>query len=335
MQIREIIGSFGWRQVLCTLLSSLLLFAVAPAVLFSQTYPSKPITLYVPYPPGGGTDALARIIAPKLGEVLGQQVVIDNRGGAGGTVGTAIVARAPADGYSLDILNTMPHTAVAGLYTKLSYDPVKDFSGIGMIAITPYLLAVNPSVPAKTFAEFLALARSKPGTLYYGSSGVGGSNHLVAEVFKSVTKVDLKHVPYKGGGPATVDLLGGHIQLEFDNIVSLSAHCKSGKLRCLAVTSMKRYSMMPDVPTIAESGYPDFEVVGQYGFAVPAGTPRAIINRLNADLNKVMKDPAMIQKLESQGAEPSTSTPERFDEIIKADSEKWLGLIRKLGIKPE
>ncbi len=147
------------------------------------------------------------------------------------------------------------------------------------------------------------------------------------------TGTDFKHVPYKGGGPATVDLLGGHIQLEFDNIVSLSAHCRSGKLRCLAVTSMKRYSEMPDVPTIAESGYPDFEVVGQYGFAVPASTPRAIINRLNADLNKVMKDPAMAQRLQSQGAEPITSTPERFDELIKADSVKWLGLISKLGIK--
>ena len=212
MQKRENIGLFGCRQGLCILLSSLLLFAAAPAAVFAQTYPSKPITLYVPYPPGGGTDALARIIAPKLSEALGQQVVIDNRGGAAGTIGTAIAAHAPADGYYLDILNTMPHTATAGLYAKLSYDPVKDFSGVGMIAITPYLLAVNPSVPAKTLAELVALARSKPGMLAYGSSGVGGSNHLVAEVFQSVAQVNLKHVPYKGGGPATVDLLGGHIQ---------------------------------------------------------------------------------------------------------------------------
>lgn len=318
-------------------LGSVLLASLAatPACAATDGFPSKPFKIFVPYPPGGGTDAIARAIGPKLSEVFGQPVIVDNRAGAGGTLGTALAARAPADGYNLLILNTLPHTSVVGLYGKLPYDPVKDFAGVGMVATTPYIFVVHPSVPAKNIKEFIALARSKPGAFLYGSAGVGSATHLVPELFKMVTNINMTHVPYKGGGPAISDLLGGHVQFISDNLFSSISNIKAERVRALAVTSKKRSTVFPDLPSVAESGYPDFEVLGQFGFVVPSGTPRDIVVRLNAALKKVMEMPEVIQQIKAQGGEPVTSTPEEFDAIMRAESAKWLGVIRTSGIKPE
>jgi len=335
MSIWRFSGIFRQARSLGVALLAIAAVAALSAAAVAQPYPNKPVRVFVPYPPGGGTDVLARIVAPKLSENLGQQVVIDNRPGAGGTLGSAIAARAPADGYNLLILNTLPHTSAAGLYAKLGYDPVKDFTAVGMVAATPYVLAVHPSVPANTLAEFIALARARPGALNYASAGTGSATHLAAELFKSVTKVNLTHIPYKGGGPGISDLLGGQVQLTFENILALMPHIKAGKLRALAVTSRKRSLIFPDLPTVAEAGYPDFDVVGQFGFVVPAGVAREIIAQLNADLTKAVKSPELTNQLNSQGSEPRTSTPEEFDAIIRAESAKWLGVIRDAGIKVE
>jgi tripartite-type tricarboxylate transporter receptor subunit TctC len=335
MHIRRLLEMFRPVRGFGAALLAFIAFAALSAAAVAQPYPNKPVRVFVPYPPGGGTDVLARIVAPKLSENLGQQVVIDNRPGAGGTLGSAIAARAPADGYNLLILNTLPHTSAAGLYAKLGYDPVKDFTAVGMVAATPYVLAVHPSVPANTLAEFIALARARPGALNYASAGTGSATHLAAELFKSVTKVNLTHIPYKGGGPGISDLLGGQVQLTFENILALMPHIKAGKLRALAVTSRKRSLIFPDLPTVAEAGYPDFDVVGQFGFVVPAGVPREIIAQLNAELTKAMKSPELVNQLNSQGSEPRTSTPEEFDAIIRAESAKWLAVIRDAGIKVE
>jgi tripartite-type tricarboxylate transporter receptor subunit TctC len=301
----------------------------------AQAFPNKPITIVVPYPPGGGTDALARVIAPKLSEILGQPVVIDNRPGAGGTLGTSVAARAPADGHHLLILNTLPHTSSAGLYAKLPYDPVKDFTGIGMVATTPYVLVTHPSLPAKNIGEFIALAKAQPGKLLYGSAGIGSATHLAPELFKIVTKTQITHVPYKGGGPAIIDLIGGHVHFVADNLFSSIPNIKAGKTWALAVTSAQRSAIFPEIPTVAEAGYPDFEVVGQFGFVAPAGTPRDVVQQLNAALTKAVKSPELAQQIKAQGGEPATSTPEAFDAFMRSESAKWLGVIREAGIKSE
>lgn len=328
--------SHARRQMLRLAGLSLLAITAAVGPAHSQSaFPTKPLTLIVPYPPGGGTDALARVIAQRLAEVLGQPVVIDNRPGAGGTVGSAIAARAPADGHHLLILNTLPHTSVAGLYSKLPYDPVKDFVGVGAIATTPYVFVTNPGIPAQTIGEFIALAKAAPGKYRYGSAGTGSATHLVPELFRLVTKTDVTHVPYRGGGPAIVDLLGGHIDLVSDNLFSSIPNIKAGKLRALAVTSRKRSVIFPEIPSVAESGYPDFEVVGQFGLVVPAATPRPVVQRLNAALTKVVRSPDISQQILGQGGEPATSTPEDFDALMRSESAKWLRVISAARIQPE
>jgi len=274
-------------------------------------------------------------MAPRLSEALGQPVVIDNRPGAGGTLGSGIAARAPADGGHLLILNTLPHTSAAGLYPKLTYDPVRDFVGIGKIASTPYVLVTNPKVPAKNVGEFIALAKSSPGKLMYGSAGVGSATHLAPELFKIVTKTDIGHIPYRGGGPAIVDLIGGQVQMVTDNLFSSIPNIKAGNVRALAVTSKRRSPIFPELPSVAEAGHPDFEVVGQFGFVAPAGTPASVIERLNAALNKVVNSPEVSGQIKGQGAEPETSTPEAFDALMRNESAKWLAVINQAGIKPE
>jgi tripartite-type tricarboxylate transporter receptor subunit TctC len=262
-------------------------------------------------------------------------VVIDNRPGAGGTLGTALAARAPADGHHLLILNTLPHTSAAGLYGKLPYDPVKDFAGVGSIATTPYVFVANPRIPARTIGEFIALAKASPGKYQYGSAGTGSATHLVPELLKLVTGTDIQHVPYRGGGPAIVDLIGGHVDLVSDNLFSSIPNIKAGKIRALAVTSKKRSVIFPEIPTVAEAGYGDFEVVGQFGLVVPAATPRAAVERLNAALTKVVRTPEISQQILAQGGEPATSTPEEFDALMRSESAKWLRVIREARIKPE
>lgn len=328
---------FACRRVLCIAMSGLIALAAASglAAQAQPAFPSKPVSIVVPYPPGGGTDALARVIGPRLSEVLGQSVVIENRPGAGGTLGTAAAAKAPADGHTLLILNTLPHTSVAGLYGKLPYDPIKDFVGVGMLATTPYVLVTNPSVPARTINEFIALAKASPGKYEYGSAGTGSATHLVPELFKLVTKTDIKHVPYKGGGPAIVDLIGGHIDFVSDNLFSSIPNIKAGRIRALAVTSKKRSIIFPEIPSVAEAGFSNFEVVGQFGLVVPAGTPREVVQRLNQALNKVVSSPEVSRQILGQGGEPATSTPEEFDLLMRDESTKWLQVIREANIKPE
>jgi tripartite-type tricarboxylate transporter receptor subunit TctC len=324
------------RQILRNTFYTLLGIAFSASLAQAQgAFPSKPLTIVVPYPPGGGTDGLARVIGPRLSELLGQPVVIDNRAGAGGTLGTAALARAPADGHHLLILNTLPHTSAAGLYAKLSYDPVKDFVGIGSIATTPYVFVTNPNVPARTIGEFISLAKASPGKYQYGSAGTGSATHLVPELLKIVTKTDITHVPYKGGGPAIVDLIGGHIHFVSDNLFSSIPNIKAGKIRALAVTSKKRSVIFPDVPSVAEAGYADFEVVGQFGLVAPAGTPREVIQRLNAALTAAVASPDLSRQILAQGGEPATSSPEEFDALMRNESAKWLRVIREAKIKSE
>lgn len=298
-------------------------------------YPDRPVKLVVPYPPGGGNDVIARIIAPTLGQALGAQIVVDNRPGAGGTIGTGQVARAEPDGYTILIINTLPHTSAAGLYPRLPFDPIKDFRSIGMIGTVPYMLAVNDQVPAKSVQEFVDLVKSKPGKLNYASAGVGSATHLAAEFFKTYTQVNILHVPYKGGGPAMSDLLAGQVQATFENIAVLTPYVQRGTLRGLMVTSKKRSTLFPDMPTMEESGYPGFEVGGKFGLVVPAGTPDAVVAKLNRALNQAMADPKLVELLAAQGVDPQPGTAASYDALIKTESEKWLKVIKDANVRPE
>jgi tripartite-type tricarboxylate transporter receptor subunit TctC len=302
---------------------------------FADAYPSKPIRIVVPYPPGGGNDVLARIYAPELSKVLGQSVIVENRPGAGGSMGSASVSKSAPDGYTLLIVNTVPHTASAGIYPKLSYDPVKDFSGVALVASNPYVIAVNPNLPAKNISEFIALAKARPGTINYGSAGTGSVTHLNAELFKIAVKADIVHVPYKGGGPAIADLLGGQVQMTVENVFLMAPYFKAGQLRPIAVTGLKRSSILPDTPTIAESGYPNFEIIGQFGFVAPTGTPNDVILKLNNAFNKITNSPEITAKLNAQGTNPRSMTPEAFQSILKSESAKWLGVIKEANIRGE
>lgn len=329
--------SFGLSRGTASVTLAILLilsFALVSVTAFAQGYPNKPIKIIVPYPPGGGLDTTSRLMAPKMAEILGQPVIIENRAGAGGTIAAALVANAPADGYTMLMVNVVAHAPAQGLYPNLSYDPIKAFSAVGMAVETPYILVVHPSVQAKTVGELVALAKAKPGQINFGSNGVGGSTHLAGELLQSVMKVKMTHVPYKGGGPALLGVLSGQVQFVFDSY-ALLPHIKSGKLRALAVTSLKRMTVLPDLPTVAETTNTKFEVVGQLGYVVPAGTPRDIVNRLNAAVNKTMQNPDLAKQLISQGGEPLTMSPEEFDALIKQESVKWLGIIREAGIKAE
>jgi tripartite-type tricarboxylate transporter receptor subunit TctC len=313
--------------------AGLALAALQGPVLAADAFPARAVKLMVPYPPGGGTDVLARIVAPKLAEALKQSVVIENRGGAGGTIGTAAVAQAAPDGYTLLIANTLPHTSAAGLYSALPFDPVKSFDAVGMIASVPYMLAVNPKVPAQSVQEFIALARAKPGTVNYASAGNGSATHLAAELFKSATKTNITHVAYKGGGPALNDLLAGQVQATFENVAALVPHVKAGTLRGIVITGPKRAALFPDLPTMSESGYPGFDVSGKFGLIVPAGTPKDVIATLNHALNQALAHPDLIKQLAAQGAQVSATTAKEFDELIKAESATWLKVLRDAKIK--
>jgi len=304
-------------------------------VVLADSFPSKPIRIIVPYPPGGGNDVLARMFAPELSKALGQSVIVENRPGAGGSMGSASVAKSAPDGYTLLIINTVPHTASAGIYPKLGYDPVKDFAGVALVASNPYVIAVNPNLPAKNITEFIALAKSQPGTIYYGSAGTGSVTHLNAELFKTAVQADLIHVPYKGGGPAIADLLGGQVQMTVENVFLMAPYFKAGQLRPIAVTGLKRSSILPDTPTIAESGYPNFEIIGQFGFVAPAGTPNDVLLKLNNAFNKITKSPEITAKLNAQGTDPRSVTPEAFQSILQSESIKWLGVIKEANIRGE
>ncbi len=311
------------------------LFCLAASVAFAQGYPSKPVRMVVPFPPGGTTDILARAVGQKLSEAWGQQVVIDNRPGAGGNIGTDIVAKAPADGYTLLMGTVGTHAINASLYAKLPFDPIKDFAPVALVASVPNVLVVNATIPATSVKELIALAKSKPGQLNFASSGNGTSIHLSGELFKSMTGTSILHIPYKGSSPALTDLIGGQTNMMFDNLPSSMGHIKSGKLRALAVTSAKRSPALPDVPTIAEAGVAGYEASSWFGVLAPAGTPKEIVAKINADIVKALGVPEIKERLSSQGAEPVGNTPEQFAAYIGTELVKWAKVVKDSGAKIE
>lgn len=303
---------------------------------FSQaSYPDKPIRLVVPYPPGGFTDILGRQLATQLQTRLGQNVIVDNKGGGGSTIGSAMVARAPADGYTL--LLVAPDLAIneSLMATRLSYDARKDFSPVIRAAWSPMVLVTHPSVPAKNVSEFLALAKARPGKINFASGGIGTGAHLALELFKTRAGVDLTHVPYKGNGPATSDLLGGQVSAMFLQYAVAKPHVAGGKLVMLATPSGKRSQAIPEVPTIAESGLPGFDVEPWFGIVAPAGTPAAIVNRLNAEIGKIMQQNDVKEMLASVGAAPSISTPQEFGKFIDSEISRWAEVVKTSGAKAD
>jgi tripartite-type tricarboxylate transporter receptor subunit TctC len=306
--------------------------AVISGTVSAQPYPAKPIRLVVPYTPGAGTDTIARILAQKVGESLGQQVVVDNRPGAGGTIGTEIVAKAPPDGYTLLFAPTS-HAINPGIYPKLGYDTQKDFAPISVVASLPVVLAVEPAVPASSVRELVALAKSKPGQLTMASSGNGTVFHLTGELFKDAAGINVVHVPFKGGAPAVAALLGGQVSMTFETSVTLVPHIRSGKLRALGVASPKRIALLPDVPTLGESGFPAILAENWYGLYAPTGTPKEVIARLYAELDRAIHSPDVREKLAQQGAEIRENTPEQSAAFLRAEMVKWAKVIKDSGAK--
>jgi len=300
----------------------------------AQTYPAKPVRVVVPFPPGGGTDIVARTVTPKMAEILGQPFVIENRAGAGGNIGTEVVARSPADGYTLLVASAS--TAInTTLVPNLSWSFERDFAPVVLMVVNNHLLAAHPSVPANNVRELLALARAKPGQVTYASYGSGSSAHLTAELFKLMAGVDLLHVPYKGAAPAVNDLLGGQVNIMFADVAALLPHIKSGKLKALGIGAAKRFEGLPDVPTIAESGVPGFEAGGFLGLVAPAGTPPATIQALNAAAQKSLALPEVRDRLLALASPPVGGTPEQFASHIKREIDKWARVIRAANIKSD
>jgi tripartite-type tricarboxylate transporter receptor subunit TctC len=304
-------------------------FAAGPAA--AQAYPAKPITIVVPFAAGGTTDILARVVGDALKKELGQPVVIDNRAGAGGNIGGALAAKAAADGYTLFMGTVGTHAINAALYKKMPFDPVKDFAPLTRVAMVPNLLVANPARPYKNVKELIAYAKANPGKVTFGSSGNGSSIHLSGELFNALAKVEMIHVPYKGSAPAVTDLIGGQIDIMFDNMPSAIQHVRNGRLKALAVTTAKRSPELPDVPTVAEAGVPGYEATSWFGMFAPANTPAPIVTRLNTALVKVLADPEVKKKLAEQGAEPYGEKPEQFAEFIRKESAKWGQVVKAAG----
>lgn len=301
----------------------------------AQAYPNRPIRVIVPLAPGGGTDTVARLVSGKLSELLGQQLVVDNRGGGGGVIGTEIAAKANADGYTILMGSITTNAVNSVLYRKLPYDPLRDFAAISMVGTVPNALVVHPSVPAKTLKEFLAHAKANPGKINFGSAGIGSAPHLSMELIKSMTGVNMVHVPYKGAGAAVTDVLGGQLQALCSSLAGLLPHIKAGRVRPLGVTTSKRNPQLPDVPTIAESGIPGYEVTIWYALYVPAGTPKPIIARLNAETVKALASPDLKERLTLQGVDVGSSTPEALTAFTKAETTKWAKVVKDAGVQLE
>ena len=311
---------------------AVLLMAVSAAG--AQTYPAKTVRLVVPFPPGGGNDIVGRMVAQRLTDGLGHQVIVDNRGGAGGTIGTDLAAKAPPDGYTV-LINNISLAVNATLYSKLPYDTLKDLAPVTMVARQPNILVVHPTVPAKSVRDLLALARAKPRQINYGTGGVGTAGHLATELFMMTTKVELIHVPYKGLGPALTDLMGGHVQLAISTMASALPQIKAGKMRALAVTTAKRSTFFPEVPTMHEAGVAGYEFNTWYGLLVPAGTPRAIVDRLNREAAKVSSAAILQEQFGAQGLEPAPTSPEEFGAYLNTEVAKWGKVVKQSGAKPE
>jgi tripartite-type tricarboxylate transporter receptor subunit TctC len=294
----------------------------------AQTYPGKPVRLVVAYAAGGTVDIVSRIIAPKLSDNLGQQVIVDNRAGGGAIIGTDVVAKAAPDGYTLLMANPA-HAANPALRKKLPYDAVKSFDPVALVALSASFLVVHPSLPVKSVRELVALAKSRPGQLNYASSGTGGAGYLAMELFKNTTGIDVVHVPYKGAAPALTEVIGGQVPMMFVTAPTVMPHIKAGRLRVLAVSSAKRQTLQPDVPTIAESGYPGFENTDWYGVVAPAGTPAAVIAKLNAEINKLLTLPDVKERIAALGAEIGGGTPEQLGNRIKFEVARWAKVIKQ------
>ncbi|HEV8520566.1 MAG TPA: tripartite tricarboxylate transporter substrate binding protein [Burkholderiales bacterium] len=314
-----------------TLLTCMMTLACAANGL-AQTYPAKPIRFYTPYPPGGTTDILARLIGAKLYESWGQPVIVDAKPGAGGNIGTDFVAKSPADGYTILMGASGPLAINVSLFSKLPYDPVKDLAPVILTASVPLILVTHPSLPAKNVKEFIALMKSRPGQFNYASAGPGSPQHLTAEMFKFMAKVDMAHIPYKGSGPAIVDLVGGQIPFAFESMIPVLPHVKAGKLRALAVTSAKPSPVLPEIPTVAESGVPGFESIAWYGVVAPAGTPRDIIAKLNAEMARILNLPDIKQRLIEMGSPPVAGTPDQFGALIKSEIVKWGKVVKQAHV---
>jgi tripartite-type tricarboxylate transporter receptor subunit TctC len=317
------------------LIATALIAALGASAAVAQDYPSRPITLVVPFPPGGSTTIVARIVADKMSEALGQSIVVDNRGGAGGTVGSRAVAKSAADGYTILLGYTGTLAIGPTLYGNVGYDPRTDFEPIGRIATAPNTLVVHPSLPVHSVPELIAYAKANPGKLNYGSAGIGTVSHVCGEYFATAAGIKITHVPYKGTGPAIIDLLGGHIPMAFAPVPATHENATSGKLRMLAVTSAVRSTLLPDVPTIAETALPGFEAVLRYGLVAPAGTPRAIIAKLNTALNAALTSDDVRARLALDGAEPLPSTPADYGADIDREETQWSKVVKASGAKVE
>jgi tripartite-type tricarboxylate transporter receptor subunit TctC len=319
------------KTLVHALLAALALFAGSALA----QYPDKQVKIIVPYPPAGTTDILARLIANRLTERMKQPFVVENRPGAGGAIGSVAVAKSPPDGYTLLMGTVNSHGINTAILKNLPYDAIRDFSPITIIGNTPNVLAANPSLPAKNLAELLALARAKPGTLNFGSTSPGGSPHMSGELLKAMAQIDITHVPYKGAGPMLIDLIGGQIQMGFDNLPSSIGHIRSGKIRAIAITTLKRFPGAPEIPTMNESGLPGYEVSAWFGLLAPAHTPKAVIDALYANIAAVLKQPATDKQLLALGAEPGGITPETYAKQIAADVEKWRKVVAVTGATAE
>lgn len=323
------------RRNLCIGITAALGALIAPVVSANEAnWPTKPIKLVVGYAAGGATDVVARLVANKMGGELGQSIIVDNRTGANSNVGAEIVARAPADGYTLYVY-TIANTINASLYNKLGYDPIKDFEPIGMMAKIPNLLVVNPSLPIHSVQDYIKYAKESKDGITFASSGSGSSIHLSGEMFKMKTGLNMLHVPYRGSAPAVSDLLGGQVQSMFDNSPSSMPHVKAGKLRALAITSKERSPLLPDVPTIAESGFPGFEVQSWFGLSAPAGTPDAVIKRINTALNTALKDPTIKQRLADLVATTAPGTPDDMRKFVASELKGWNEVVKASGAKAD
>ena len=299
---------------------------------YAQNYPNKPVRLVLPYPPGGGTDVIARPLAQKLGEYLGQQVIVDNRGGAGGNIGMEFVAKSPPDGYTLVLALSAQFAVNPALYPRLPYDPVKDYAPISLLANAPYLLIVHPSVPAKSVRELITLVKAHPGQLAYSSSGSGSGAHLAGEMFRSLAHVVITHVPYKGAGPAMPDLIAGQVQMSFVTYTASAPHLQSGRLRALGVTTAQRSPALPDLPAIAET-LAGYNSAVWYGFAAPAGTPREIVARLNSEVLRVLAAPDFRNRITIAAVAPIGSTPEEFGSFISSEIVRWAKVVKYSGAR--
>jgi tripartite-type tricarboxylate transporter receptor subunit TctC len=321
-------------RVVAAAVAAAAVVSLSPSPAAAQAdYPNKPLRLIVPFPPGGSTDIIGRVVALRLGEKLGQQVIVDNRGGAGGTIGTEAAAKAAPDGYTLAVGTTSTHAVAPGAYSKLGYNPVKDFAPISLVAVTPYLLVVNAQVPAKTLAELVSLAKKQPGKLNYASAGAGSTTHLATEMLKDAAKIDVVHVPYKGNGPAEVAVLAGEVQVLFGSMPALLQQVKAGKLRPLAVGTAKRSPAAPEVPTVAEQGFPGFEAALWLGVVAPAGTPARAVERLAKELNGIVATPEFRESMDKNGAEPISNTPQQFATLIRQEADRYGKVVKALGIK--